>query len=236
GKEREAIVAGGGCFPLTCCGSREAGGGQRCSCTEQKKDECCFSNMMGQKQVHYLYRYIYDQTEIMCFDSDWNSQEILAVKQIEVDTFCQFNYGVAAAGRVVGRRGESLEGCPFSFYPQEIEVHWLKNGQRATEGVFYGEELHNGDWMYQTQVMLEDTPQRGDVYTCQVEHASLQTPITVQWEPWTSVSVRSKVWTGVMGALLGVVFVAMGLSLYLRSKKGKGPLPAGPHLSLSLSH
>ncbi|KAF7235104.1 SMH class II histocompatibility antigen, beta-1 chain [Varanus komodoensis] len=67
--------------------------------------------------------------------------------------------------------------------------------------------------------MLEDTPQRGDVYTCQVEHASLQTPITVQWEPWTSVSVRSKVWTGVMGALLGVVFVAMGLSLYLRSKK-----------------
>ncbi|KAF7235107.1 RLA class II histocompatibility antigen, DP beta chain [Varanus komodoensis] len=67
-----------------------------------------------------------------------------------------------------------------SFYPWEIEVHWLKNGQRATEGVFYGEELHNGDWMYQTQVMLEDTPQHGDVYACQVEHASLETPIIVQ--------------------------------------------------------
>uniref|UniRef100_A0A8D2L4W8 Ig-like domain-containing protein n=1 Tax=Varanus komodoensis TaxID=61221 RepID=A0A8D2L4W8_VARKO len=60
-----------------------------------------------------------------------------------------------------------------------IEVRWLKNGRRATEGVFYGEELHNGDWTYQTQVMLEDTPQRRDVYACQVEHASLETPITV---------------------------------------------------------
>ncbi|XP_044309472.1 rano class II histocompatibility antigen, A beta chain-like, partial [Varanus komodoensis] len=99
------------------------------------------------------------------------------------------------------------------------KVRWLKNGRRATEGVFYGEELHNGDWTYQTQVMLEDTPQRGDVYACQVEHASLETPITVQWEPRTSELARSKVWTGVMGALLGVVYLAVGLSLYLRSKK-----------------
>ncbi|KAF7235136.1 HLA class II histocompatibility antigen, DP beta 1 chain [Varanus komodoensis] len=106
-----------------------------------------------------------------------------------------------------------------SFYPREIEVRWLKNGRRATEGVFYGEELHNGDWTYQTQVMLEDTPQRRDVYACQVEHASLETPITVQWEPRTSESARSKVWTGVVGALLGVVYLAVGLSLYLRSKK-----------------
>ncbi|XP_044284119.1 rano class II histocompatibility antigen, B alpha chain-like [Varanus komodoensis] len=112
-----------------------------------------------------------------------------------------------------------------SFYPREIEVRWLKNGRRATEGVFYGEELHNGDWTYQTQVMLEDTPQRRDVYACQVEHASLETPITVQWEPRTSESARSKVWTGVVGALLGVVYLAVGLSLYLRSKKASPVQP-----------
>uniref|UniRef100_A0A8D2Q3A1 Ig-like domain-containing protein n=1 Tax=Varanus komodoensis TaxID=61221 RepID=A0A8D2Q3A1_VARKO len=177
----------------------------------------------------------------------WNSQEeVLAVKRREVDSFCRYNYekiyGVSSSTTI--QRPQSF--CPgvtisptkddplsprtlllctaASFYPREIEVHWLKNGRLATEGVFYGEELHNGDWTYQTQVMLEDTPQRGDIYACQVEHASLETPITMQWEPRTSGSARSKVWMGVVGALLGMVYLAVGLSLYLRSRKGKGEL------------
>uniref|UniRef100_A0A8D2L5J3 Ig-like domain-containing protein n=1 Tax=Varanus komodoensis TaxID=61221 RepID=A0A8D2L5J3_VARKO len=65
-----------------------------------------------------------------------------------------------------------------SFYPREIKVQWLKNGQEVTEGVFYGEELQNGDWTYESQVMLENTTQHGDVYTSQVEHASLEVPLT----------------------------------------------------------
>uniref|UniRef100_A0A8D2Q465 Ig-like domain-containing protein n=1 Tax=Varanus komodoensis TaxID=61221 RepID=A0A8D2Q465_VARKO len=172
----------------------------------------------------------------------WNSQEeVLAVKRREVDSFCRYNYekiyGPFAHGRRVqpGVTISPTKDDPLSprtlllctaasFYPREIEVHWLKNGRLATEGVFYGEELHNGDWTYQTQVMLEDTPQRGDIYACQVEHASLETPITMQWEPRTSGSARSKVWMGVVGALLGMVYLAVGLSLYLRSRKGKGEL------------
>uniref|UniRef100_A0A670HN74 Immunoglobulin C1-set domain-containing protein n=1 Tax=Podarcis muralis TaxID=64176 RepID=A0A670HN74_PODMU len=31
-------------------------------------------------------------------------------------------------------------------------------------------------------VMLETNPERGDVYTCQVEHASFEGPVTVQWD------------------------------------------------------
>ncbi|XP_044284116.1 LOW QUALITY PROTEIN: H-2 class II histocompatibility antigen, I-A beta chain-like, partial [Varanus komodoensis] len=166
----------------------------------------------------------------------WNSRkEVLDYYRASVQRFCRHNYeiyGPFAHGRRVQPAvtisptkddplsPRTLLLCTAaSFYPREIEVRWLKNGRRATEGVFYGEQLHNGDWTYQTQVMLEDTPQRGDVYACQVEHASLQTPITVQWEPRTSESARSKVWTGVVGALLGVVFVAVGLSRYLRSKQ-----------------
>ncbi|ETE55728.1 Rano class II histocompatibility antigen, A beta chain, partial [Ophiophagus hannah] len=63
----------------------------------------------------------------------------------------------------------------------EIEIQWLKNEQLEKEGVAFGEEVQNGDWTYQLQVMLETQPQRGDVYTCQVGHASLEAPITVQW-------------------------------------------------------
>ncbi|XP_044308313.1 H-2 class II histocompatibility antigen, E-S beta chain-like [Varanus komodoensis] len=162
-------------------------------------------------------------------------KEALENARAAVERFCRHNYaidGPFAHGRRVQPAvtisptkdnplsPRTLLLCTAaSFYPREIEVRWLKNGLWATEGVFYGEDLHIGDWMYQTQVMLEDTPQRGDVYACQVAHASLQTPITVQWEPRTSESARSKVWMGVVGSLLGVVYRALGLSLYLRSKK-----------------
>ncbi|XP_062979053.1 H-2 class II histocompatibility antigen, E-S beta chain-like isoform X2 [Elgaria multicarinata webbii] len=167
----------------------------------------------------------------------WNSQEGgLQAARHEVDVFCRYNYGVAEQGRMVGRKVQpSVSISPTkedplsphtlllctaaSFYPLEIEIQWLKNGQEQKEGVFYGEELRNGDWTYQTQVMLETKPEHGDVYTCQVEHASLEAPVTVQWEPRKSDSARSKVWTGAVGAVLGVVFVAVGLSLYLKKKK-----------------
>uniref|UniRef100_A0A8C6VJA2 Ig-like domain-containing protein n=1 Tax=Naja naja TaxID=35670 RepID=A0A8C6VJA2_NAJNA len=55
------------------------------------------------------------------------------------------------------------------FYPLEIEVQWLKNGQLEEEGVAFGRSD-------------ETQPQRGDVYTCQVGHVSLEAPITVQGE------------------------------------------------------
>uniref|UniRef100_A0A670ZJZ7 Ig-like domain-containing protein n=1 Tax=Pseudonaja textilis TaxID=8673 RepID=A0A670ZJZ7_PSETE len=69
------------------------------------------------------------------------------------------------------------------FYPLEIEIQWLKNGKLEEEGVAFGEELQNGDWTYQLQVMLETQPQWGDIYTCQVGHVSLEAPITVRLLP-----------------------------------------------------
>uniref|UniRef100_A0A8D2LSJ9 Ig-like domain-containing protein n=1 Tax=Varanus komodoensis TaxID=61221 RepID=A0A8D2LSJ9_VARKO len=220
--------------------------------------ECRFSNAMGQEQVHFFDRYIYDRQEIVHFDSTlgryeavtplgepaanyWNSQkELVHYKRSEVDRFCRHNFQILGTLAHARRVQPTVTISPTkddplsphtlllctaaSFYPQEIEIRWLKNGRRATEGVFYGEELHNGDWTYQTQVMLEDTPQRGDIYACQVEHSSLETLLTVQWEPRTSESARRKVWMGIVGALLGLVFVTVGLTCYLRSKKGKGAL------------
>ncbi|XP_062979054.1 H-2 class II histocompatibility antigen, E-S beta chain-like [Elgaria multicarinata webbii] len=166
----------------------------------------------------------------------WNSQEyFLQYQRTVVDAFCRHNYNIYGPFSHQRRVQPSVSISPTkedplsphtfllctaaSFYPLEIEIQWLKNGQEQKEGVFYREELRNGDWTYQTQVMLETKPEHGDVYTCQVEHASLEAPITVQWEPRKSDSARSKVWTGAVGAMLGVVFVAVGLSLYLKEKK-----------------
>ncbi|NXD74222.1 HB2L protein, partial [Eolophus roseicapillus] len=72
--------------------------------------------------------------------------------------------------------------CAVSnFYPSPIEVRWFKNGQEEVDHVVSTDVMQNGDWTYQVLVMLETIPQRGDTYMCQVEHVSLQQPITIHW-------------------------------------------------------
>ncbi|XP_039200358.1 DLA class II histocompatibility antigen, DR-1 beta chain-like [Crotalus tigris] len=128
----------------------------------------------------------------------WNrDKHELQYQKTGVDAFCRYNYETAKTGQMVGRRAKPTVSIsptkldPTSphtillciargFYPVEIKVRWLKNGRPEEEGVAFRDELQNGDWTYQLQVMLETQPQQGDVYTCQVEHASLEAPITVQ--------------------------------------------------------
>lgn len=71
------------------------------------------------------------------------------------------------------------------FYPGQIKVRWFRNDQEETAGIVSTPLIRNGDWTFQILVMLEMTPQRGDVYTCRVEHPSLQSPIMVEWRKGT---------------------------------------------------
>ncbi|KAL8213562.1 UNVERIFIED_CONTAM: hypothetical protein K2H54_066820 [Gekko kuhli] len=175
----------------------------------------------------------------------WNSRkEYLDKDRSAVDFLCRHNYRVyehffttrkvEPTVKISPTKGDPLAHhtllvCTAAgYYPQEVKIKWLKNGQEQTAGVGYADELQNADWTYQYQVMLETLPQRGDIYTCQVEHSSLKEPITVQWEPQTSNSARTKVWTGAVGAVLGLVFVAVGLSLYLKSRKDHRTIATTP--------
>ncbi|XP_064329962.1 class II histocompatibility antigen, B-L beta chain-like [Phalacrocorax carbo] len=164
----------------------------------------------------------------------WNSQpDILERTRASLDTVCRHNYGVCAPFTVERRVQPKVRVTPMQssslpetnrlvcyvtgFYPAEIEVKWFKNGQEEVERVVSTEVIQNGDWTYQVLVMLETTPQRGDSYRCQVEHVSLQHPITQQWE-MQSDAARSKMLTGVGGFVLGLIFLALGLFLYMRKK------------------
>ncbi|NXT40847.1 HB2L protein, partial [Pelecanoides urinatrix] len=128
----------------------------------------------------------------------WNSQpDILEQRRAAVDTFCRYNYGVVTPFTVERRVQPKVRVSPMQssslpqtdrlvcavmdFYPPEIEVKWFKNGQEETERVVSTDVIQNGDWTYQVLVMLETTPQRGDTYTCQVEHVSLQHPLAQPW-------------------------------------------------------
>nr|XP_008509313.1 PREDICTED: boLa class II histocompatibility antigen, DQB*0101 beta chain-like [Equus przewalskii] len=113
------------------------------------------------------------------------------------------------------------------FYPGQIKVRWFSNDQEETAGVVSTPRIRSGDWTFQIPVMLEMTPQRGDVYTCHVEHPSLQSPITVQWQA-QSESAQSKMLSGVGGFVLGLIFLGLGLIIHHRSQKRPcGPPPTG---------
>nr|AFU83046.1 MHC class II antigen [Equus caballus] len=174
----------------------------------------------------------------------WNQQQdFLEQYRAYVDTLCRHNYQLEALTSLQRRveptvtispsRTESLNHhnllvCSVTdFYPSQIKVRWFRNGQEETAGVVSTPLIRNGDWTFQILVMLEMTPQRGDVYTCHVEHPSLQSPITVEWQA-QSESAQSKMLSGVGGFVLGLIFLGLGLIIHHRSKKGpRGPSPAG---------
>ncbi|XP_040588135.1 H-2 class II histocompatibility antigen, E-S beta chain-like [Mesocricetus auratus] len=174
----------------------------------------------------------------------WNSQkEYLEQKRASVDTYCRHNYGVLDSF-IVQRRVEpqvtvyptktqplehhNLLVCSVSgFYPGHIEIRWFRNGQEEKAGVVSTGLIRNGDWTFQILVMLETVPQSGEVYTCQVEHPSLSSPVTVEWRA-QSTSAQNKMLSGIGGFVLGLLFLGLGLFIYFRSQKGQSGLqPTG---------
>ncbi|XP_061876211.1 class II histocompatibility antigen, B-L beta chain-like [Colius striatus] len=169
----------------------------------------------------------------------WNNQpDFMEQRRAEVDTVCRHNYGVNEAYTVQRRVEPKVRIYPVQsgslpqtdqlvchvtgFYPAEAEVKWFRNGQEETDHVVSTDVMQNGDWTYQVLVFLETTPQRGDTYMCQVEHVSLQHPVTQRWE-LQSDAARSKMLTGVGGFVLGLIFLAVGLFLYMRKKGAAFP-------------
>uniref|UniRef100_A0A2K6UCY1 Ig-like domain-containing protein n=1 Tax=Saimiri boliviensis boliviensis TaxID=39432 RepID=A0A2K6UCY1_SAIBB len=173
----------------------------------------------------------------------WNRQEdFMERKRAEVDTVCRHNYQILERFLVPRRvqpkvtvypaktqplQHHSLLVCSVSgFYPGSIEVRWFRNGQEEKAGVVSTGPIQNGDWTFQTLVMLETVPQSGEVYTCQVEHPSVTSPLTVQWRA-QSESAQRKMLSGVGGFVLGLLFLGAGLFIHFRNQKGEEPLAAG---------
>ncbi|XP_055269238.1 boLa class II histocompatibility antigen, DQB*0101 beta chain-like [Moschus berezovskii] len=166
----------------------------------------------------------------------FNSQkDYLEQSRAEVDTVCRHNYQLElltslkrrveptvtiSLSRTEALNHHNLLVCSVTdFYPGQIKVRWFRNDQEETAGIVSTPLIRNGDWTFQILVMLEVTPQRGNVYTCHVEHPSLQSPIMVEWRA-QSESAQSKMLSGVGGFVLGLIFLCLGLIVHHRSQKG----------------
>ncbi|XP_040181229.1 H-2 class II histocompatibility antigen, E-S beta chain-like [Rana temporaria] len=184
--------------------------------------------------------YYIAKTEIGRPDAEyWNkNKDIIEQLKAYVQTFCIHNYGVSENVGITGRRVKPtirislrhedphseyhMLACNVNgFYPSEIEVKWYRNGVEETAQVQSTDIFQNGDWTFQILVMLETEITKGDTFTCEVLHSSLETPARVDWHPQESDSARKKVVTGIVGFVLGAILIIAGVFVYMRGRKAQ---------------
>ncbi|XP_062368225.1 class II histocompatibility antigen, B-L beta chain-like [Cinclus cinclus] len=164
----------------------------------------------------------------------WNRDpEWMEYRRAAVDRHCRHNYELSSPFLVERRvspsvsislvpsRSQSGPGrllCSvMDFYPAEIQVRWFQGQQELSGHVVATDVVPNGDWTYQLLVLLETAPRRRVTYTCQVEHVSLEHPLSRQWEMLPD-TARSKVMLGIGSSVFGFIFLVLGLGFYLHKK------------------
>ncbi|XP_027799418.2 HLA class II histocompatibility antigen, DO beta chain-like isoform X2 [Marmota flaviventris] len=180
----------------------------------------------------------------------WNNRpDILERSRASVDMLCRHNYNLGAPF-TVGRKVQPEvtvypEKTPFlhqhnlllcsvtGFYPGDIQIRWFWNGQEERAGVMSTGLIRNGDWTFQTTVMLEVTPSPGDVYRCLVEHPSLPSPVSVEWRAQHEYSWK-KILSGVGAFLLGLTVLLVGIIIHLRARKGSVETQSGDKISRAI--
>ncbi|XP_029996498.1 rano class II histocompatibility antigen, A beta chain-like isoform X1 [Sphaeramia orbicularis] len=147
------------------------------------------------------------QKDLMCKD------RLYAVKDLG-------NLTVAPTVKVTQVMHPSVLLCSaYDFYPKQIRVTWLQNGQEVISST---EAIPDGDWYYQIHSYLEYTPTPGETISCVVEHTSLHEPLIQVWDSSLPKSQRIIDGVGTFFLVVGLVCMSVGFIYYKR--KSAAPL------------
>ncbi|XP_072455421.1 BOLA class I histocompatibility antigen, alpha chain BL3-7-like [Notamacropus eugenii] len=109
------------------------------------------------------------------------------------------------------------------FYPKEISLTWLRDGEEQLQDTAFIETRPAGDGTFQKWAAVQMTSGQEGRYTCRVQHEGLSEPLTLQWEPESS-----STWLivgGIAAALLILIAVLAGVGIWRKKHSGaKGSL------------
>ncbi|NXE17255.1 DMB protein, partial [Lophotis ruficrista] len=114
----------------------------------------------------------------------------------------------------------------WGFYPPEVTVIWLRNGDVLGPGDHPpASAVPAGDWTYHTRVTLAAAPASGDTFTCSVQHAALDRPLLEDWSPGLSVALALKVAAATVVMALGLGCFGVGVYRYRARPPAAGYVP-----------
>ncbi|EHH15751.1 hypothetical protein EGK_01884, partial [Macaca mulatta] len=101
----------------------------------------------------------------------------------------------------------------YSFYPPEIYMTWMKNGEEIVQEMDYGDILPSGDGTYQTWASVELDPKSSNLYSCHVEHCGVHMVLLVPQESETIPLVMKAVSGSI---ILVIVLAGVGVLVWRR--------------------
>ncbi|CAI5790637.1 HAchain-likeQ2 phosphatase non-receptor type substrate 1-like isoform X2 [Podarcis lilfordi] len=111
------------------------------------------------------------------------------------------------------------------FYPQNVTVQWLQNGEPIQGKIYESELVQNPNGTFSTGSVF--FPKQGHFaasYTCQVQHEALEAPLeeTIPWEP-EALGYFGSPMTWLLGSLGHVVGLGMGIGATLMYRRRRAP-------------